>query len=482
MPEEIARLDAIGLAERIRAGEISPLEAVDQAIARIERLNPVLNAVIHERFERARSEASSAELPDGPFRGVPFLLKDLAAFSAGDPFHQGMRFLRERGWRETRDSFLAARFRAAGLVLLGKTNTPELGLLPTTEPEAFGPTRNPWDLNRSPGGSSGGSAAAVAARLVPAAHGSDGGGSIRIPASACGLVGLKPSRGRITMGPHAGEGLGGVSNEGVLTRSVRDTAALLDVAAGPAPGDPYQAPPPERPYAQEVGRPAGRLRVGLLRRMPADVAPVHADCVAAVDHAARLLESRGHVVEESHPAALDERPEGTPPFLVVWSVRAAAALEMLSRRTGAEIGEKEVEPQTWWLVELGRSFSGTQLAVALAGIHAHTRRLAAWWAEGFDVLLTPTLAEPPLPLGDFGPVPGDPLRGLARAGFSSAFTSPFNQSGQPAISLPLYWTETGMPIGIQLAAAYAREDLLLRLAAELEEASPWADRRPPPQG
>src|SRR5204863_6073157 len=268
-------------------------------------------------------EAAAGELADGPFRGVPFLLKDLIAHSAGDPFHEGMRFLRDLGWTEGEDTELVSRFRRAGFVICGKTTTPELGILATTEPEAYGPTHNPWDASRSPGGSSGGSAAAVAAGMVPAAHANDGGGSIRIPASACGLVGLKPTRGRTSLGPDAGESWAGAVTEHVGTRSVRDTAALLDAVAGPMPGDPYFAPPPARPFAAEVGRDPGRLRIGVLARVPGDAFGLHPDCAAAARDTARLLESLGHVVEESHPAALDDPEVGQRFTLVVaaWLAR-----------------------------------------------------------------------------------------------------------------------------------------------------------------
>src|SRR3989440_1247169 len=256
MSDALGDHDATALAGLIRAGEVRPLELVDAAIARIETLDPQLNSVIHRRFERARAEAAAlGPGPDadaGPFAGVPFLIKDITCHQAGEPFHEGMRFLRDRQWRADSDSYLAARFRAAGLITVGRTNVPELGIVPTTEPVAYGPTRNPWDRSRSSGGSSGGSAAAVAAGLVPAAHANDGGGSIRIPASACGLVGLKPSRGRISFGPDFGEAAGGLVTDGVLTRSVRDTAAILDAIAGPMPGDPYAAPSPVRPFAREV--------------------------------------------------------------------------------------------------------------------------------------------------------------------------------------------------------------------------------------
>src|SRR5438132_423573 len=377
MSDELALLDATAQAELVRQRQVSPRELVDAAIARIERVNPQLNAVIIQRFEKARAEAAAPDLPDGPFRGVPFLLKDLICHSAGDPYHAGMRLLRELEWVERYDTYLAARFRAAGFVFLGRTNVPELGPAPTTEPVAYGPTRNPWDTSRSPGGSSGGSAAAVAAGLVPVAHANDGGGSIRIPSSECGLVGLKPSRGRTSLGPDAGEGWGGRAAVTVIT-----AATARDLA--------------------------------------------------------------------------------------YWS-----------ERTGRKIGPGDVEPMTWAIAEMGRRVSASDYLHAIEYLHAHTRQVAAWWAEGFDLLLTPTLPEPPPRLGEFDPAPDDPLRGFTRGGAFVAFTMPFNVIGQPAISLPLYWSADGLPIGVQLGAAYGREDLLIRVAAQLEGARPWSGRRPP---
>jgi len=476
--DDLAFLDATALAELVRSRKASPRELVDAAIARIEKVNPRLNAVITPRFEKARAEAESRELPDGPFRGVPFLLKDLVCHSAGDPYHAGMRFLRELRWTEPADTHLAARFRAAGFVFLGKTNTPELGPVPTTEPLAYGPTRNPWDTARSPGGSSGGSAAAVASGMVPAAHANDGGGSIRIPASECGLVGLKPSRGRTSLGPDAGETWAGMSIEHAVTRSVRDSAAILDAVAGYVPGDPYVAPPPARPFREEVGTPPGRLRVGLLARAPGGHFEIHPDCVTAAREAARLLESLGHRVEESHPAALDDPDTGQASIAVV-STWTARDLVYWSERTGRPIGQHDVEPMVWGIAEMGRSTTGVEYIRAVEYMHAYTRRMASWWTDGFDLLLTPTILEPPPTLGQFDATPDDPLRGFARGGMFVAFTLPFNVTGQPAISLPLHWSREGLPIGVQLVAAYGREDLLIRVAAQLEEARPWREKRPP---
>ena len=478
MPDHLSRLDATAQADLVRRGEASPSELVEAAIERIEAVNPQLNAVITPLFDRARAQAASASLPLGPFHGVPFLLKDLSAHSAGDPFHEGMAFLRDRGWTEPHDTALAARFRAAGLVVVGKANTPELGILPTTEPAAYGPTRNPWDPTRSTGGSSGGSAAAVAAGLVPIAHANDGGGSIRIPASECGLVGLKPTRGRVSSAPEFGDVMGGLTCELVVSRSVRDTATALDVAHGMEPGDPFTAPDPERPFLDEVGAEVGALRIGVLTDSPGQSVAVHADCVAATLAAARLLESLGHTVEASYPEALDH-PDYTEQFITNWAAGAAWNLDYWSRRTGTEIGVDDVEPLTWALAELGRSSTAAQWLSSREWLQANSREVAAWWSAGHDLLLTPTIAEPPPPLGSFDGPPDNPLHGLFRAAEVVPFTPPFNVTGQPAISLPLHWNADGLPIGVQLVAAFGREDLLLRVAAQLEVAQPWADRRPP---
>lgn len=478
MDTNLGRLDATAQAELVRRGEVTPIELVEAAIERVEHLNPRLNAVITPLFEKARAQAGAPDLPQGPFRGVPFLLKDLVLQSANDPHHAGARFLKELGWVSSHDSHLAAKLRAAGFIFLGKTNVPEFGPLPTTEPAVYGPTRNPWNLDHSPGGSSGGSAAAVAAGLVPAAHANDGGGSIRIPASACGLVGLKPTRGRTSLGPDLGEYWAGAVVEHVVTRSVRDTAAILDAVSGPAPGDPYFAPPPTRPFAAEVGQSVERLRIGLLTKPLHPEATTHGDCVRAVGEAAALLASLGHVVEESHPAAL----EGPDLFANAGRISVAGLardLESWGARIGRPLCAEDVEPNTWALGQIGRAISATQYLESVETVHALSRRVAAWWGEGWDLLVTPTLSEPPPPLGQFTSSHEDPLAPSQRAMALCVFTMPFNFTGQPAISLPLFWSDAGLPIGVQLVAAYGREDLLIRVASQLEQARPWADRWPP---
>src|SRR4051812_44079760 len=469
--------DATALAELVRSGEASPRELAEAAIARIEELNPRLNAVIAPTFEKGLA-AADGDLADGPFRGVPMLVKDLGCFTAGDQMHEGMRFLKELGWTEDEDTWLAGRFREAGMVILGHTNTPELGILPTTEPEAYGPTRNPWDPERSPGGSSGGSAAAVAAGMVPLAHANDGGGSIRIPASACGLVGLKPSRGRVSLAPEFGDMMTGLVADLCVAHSVRDVATLLEWVSDPPPGEPYVAPARERPYTEDVGVDPGRLRIGLMTDAPGGEIPVHPDCVAAAEAAGELLESLGHGVERSHPDALDES-DYIPSFLVRWTSGIAWELDYWSRKTGKEIGPDDVEPATWALAAAGREHRGADYLGALEYHQLVTRRAAEWWAGGYDLLLSPTRGERPSPLGTFEPDPDTPASALMRAVPTASFTAGFNTTGQPAISLPLHWNDDGLPIGVQLVAAYGREDVLLRVASQLEEARPWAERTPP---
>jgi amidase len=380
------------------------------------------------------------------------------------------------------DSYLTQKFRAAGLVVVGRTNTPELGLQPTTEPEAYGPVRNPWDTARSTGGSSGGSAAAVAARLVPLGHAGDGGGSIRIPASECGLVGLKPSRGRHSLGPEVGESWGGLVSRLVVSRTVRDTAAVLDAVHGPMPGDPYTAPPPDRPYLVEVGADPGSLRIGWTTTSPDPAVVTHPECVAAVEGAVTMLESLGHRMSERHPALWDDAEyvtHFTGQFVNAFSVWTAAELDHIGRISGEPVAAEGVEAGTWAAAELGRTISAIQYFEAISALHDYTRRMATFWADGFDLLVTPTIPEPPPELGQFGALPDNPLNGLFRSAAIVPFTAPFNTTGQPAVSLPLHRSADGLPIGVQVVAAYGREDLLLRVASQLESAVPWADLVPP---
>jgi amidase len=483
MTDELAWLDATAQAELVRAGEVTPSELLEAAVARIEKLNPELNAVIHPLYEKAAAAAESPDLPAGPFRGVPFLVKDAVCHTAGDPYHLGMRVLRDAGWTEPDDTELARRYRGAGFLICGKTNLPELALSVTTEPLAYGPTRNPWDPTRSPGGSSGGAAAAVASGMVAVAHGNDMGGSIRFPSAMCGLVGLKPTRARTTLGPDYGEYWGPLTHEHVLTRTVRDSAAVLDAVCGPAPGDPYTAPPPVRPYADEAGADPGRLRIGYRTRR-LDGEESHPDCVAAVAETAKLLESLGHEVA---PAAVDELegPELGMGFAAVMGTVIACELDRWSERLGRRIEPSDLEPTNAVLAEMGGGLSAPQYMAAVEGMQAWTRRVAGWWvggragAGGNDVLVTPTSPEPPVPLGEVGPDAPDAVAALGRMATLTTFMGAFDVTGQPAMSVPLYWNDDGLPIGVQLVAASGREDVLFRLAAQLEEAKPWADRRPP---
>jgi amidase len=474
--DNLPALDATAQAELVRSGEASPTELADAAIGRIEALDPELNVLVTDLFDKGRA-AAAGDLPDGPFKGVPFLVKDLACHTAGDPMYEGMGVLRERGWVEQEDSELAKRFRAAGLVILGRTNCPELGILPTTEPDAFGATRNPWATDRSPGGSSGGSAAAVAAGIVPIAHANDGGGSIRIPAANCGLVGLKPTRGRISLAPDFGDMFGGLVNEGFVTRSVRDCAALLDAVHGPAPGEPYFASAVEQPYLSEVGAEVGKLRIGIRVDPPGKMYETHADCVDAVQGAAKLLESLGHTVEDADLAAFDD-PGIVETFLVRWLAGTAWSLDYWSRKTGAPITADDVEALTWALAEQGRTYTAAQLWSALEQHQLLGRQVGDWYASGFDLLLTPTTAEPATELGAYRGPEDQPAFGIVRATPVAAFTAAANITGQPSISLPLHWNAEGVPVGAMLTAPIGREDVLLRVAAQLEEAQPWADRRP----
>ena len=467
--EDVLWLDATRQAELVATGQISPRELVLAAIARIEAVDGELNAVIHRRFDKALAEID-AGLPDGPFRGVPFLIKDLFCDSAGDPAHNGNLALRDAGWTAPEDSWLTARYRKAGFSLLGRTNTPEFGLVPVTEPHAYGPTRNPYDTSRSPGGSSGGSAAAVASGMVPVAHASDGGGSIRIPASMCGLVGLKPSRGRTTLGPDGDES--GLSVQHVVARSVRDTAALLDVVQGPGPGDMVVAPSPRRRYVEEVPvRPTG-LRVGLMDFAP--TSEIHPDCRAAARAAGKLLESLGHDVVEEHPTI--DRESGHR-FLARWSVGTQLRLTGLSRQLGRQVTADDVEPLTWAMAALSKDVTALDYAQAIAASGRFTRQLAGWW-ESHDLLLTPTLGQLPPRIGELEAPADEPLSTQGRVGELVPFTTHFNVTGQPAISLPLHVSDDGLPVGVQLVAAYGREDLLIQVAAQMEEAAPWANRRP----
>jgi amidase len=465
--DDLAWLDATAQAELVAKGDASPEELLDAALARAERLNPQLNAIVRPMEAEARA-AIAAGLPDGPFKGVPFLLKDLGAYYAGVPFTRGSRYLRDNVAES--DSTLVARQKAAGLVTFGKTNTSEFGLLPTAEPLLFGPTRNPWDTERTSGGSSGGAAAAVAAGIVPMAHANDGGGSIRIPASCCGLFGLKPSRGRNSMAPFmVGSG---VAAEHAVSRSVRDSAALLDATAGPAPGDPYWAPPPERPFAQEVGADPGKLRIAFSAK-PINGVPVHADCRAALEDAARLCEDLGHHVEEADPGFPDDLGMA---FSRVWTGMLGWTVADTARRLGREPQGDDLEPWTWRMLEASRELGVADYLLAVQDAQTAGLDLALF-LQRYDLWLTPTLADPPVPVGSFDYA--DKTRAHEAVFAFAAFTPICNVAGNPAMSVPLTWNDEGLPIGVHFVAPVADEALLFRLAAQLEAARPWADKRPP---
>ncbi|MEZ4237347.1 MAG: amidase [Myxococcota bacterium] len=487
---EYADCDATELAERVRRKDVHPSELVALAVQAIERVNPQLNAVVHEMYGQAR-DAAAGELPDGPFRGVPMVVKDFDGFVKGVPFTASTRFL--DGWVPDHDSEAIARLRRAGFVFVAKTNCPELAIFGTTEPVWRGPTRNPWDPDRSTGGSSGGSAALVGARAVPLGHGGDGGGSLRIPASHCGLVGLKTTRGRIPLGPDQGEGWGGYVSWGVLTRSVRDTAAALDVMAGPMPGDPYAAPPLERPLADEVGRDPGKLRIGYTTASLYGK-EAHPDNVAAVEAAAGMLRDLGHAVEVAAPRF--DRHRLVMAYLTQVAVGVAQEVEEMGRWRGVTPTAASFEPPTWFLVQLGRSMRALELLEAREAVQAAGRATAAFHQD-YDLFLSASCATPPVRIGELAlktserlglsvlrraPVGAVLRRVLADLADNNLERTPntqlFNQTGQPAISLPLHTGEGGLPIGVQLAAAMGGEGLLVRIAAQLEAAHPWIGRKP----
>jgi len=491
-PDEYIQHDATALAQLVRSGAVTAVELLDMALARIEHLNPSLNAVVRLMEEDARRCAQSPVA--GPFVGVPFLAKDLASMYAGHPTSSGSRFLANTpvSW----DSELVTRTRAAGLCVVGKTNTPEWGLLPVTEPELFGPCRNPWDTERSPGGSSGGSGAAVAAGIVPMAGGGDGGGSIRIPASCCGLFGLKPTRGRTPTGPNRGQMWRGASIEHVLTRSVRDSAAMLDATHGPDPGAPFEIASPERPYRDEVRTSPGRLRIAWTTT-PCVPTDVHPDCIAAVHDAVALLEELGHEVVEDHVpidgAAFSKN------FLTIVAGELGSDLADATRLVGRKPRRGELEPSTRALALISSALSARDFAGALRSLEVMGRSVGAFF-ENYDLVLTPTLSTPPPPIGTIGPSKAEQAQlkflglfgsgrlmkaaGLIDQAAKSAldfipWTPIYNITGHPAMSVPLFWNDAGLPIGIHLVGRFGREDVLFQLAGQLEEARPWFDRLPP---
>jgi amidase len=467
---EYEQYDALGLAELVQRREITAEELLDAAIARVEARNPIVNAVVMKLYDYGR-QAIAAGLPEGPFTGVPFLLKDLSASLAGTPTTRACKFFADAV--ASADSEHVIRLKRAGLVIIGKTNTCELGLSLTCEPQFYGATGNPWDPRRISGGSSGGAAAAVGARMLPLAHGSDGFGSIRAPAACCGLVGLKPTRGRNTMSPFLGEGLGGLSTEHALSLSVRDSAALLDATAGIGAGDPYTAPPPVRRFLDECGADPGRLRIAFTTVTP-NGAPVAAEYITALHDAAQLCATLGHRVIEANPDI--ERGVVIPTFLTIMA--ANTAVNIASHPTaGRPARQDEVEKVTWASAQMAARISGADYVRATQAAHRLGRQMAAFHAQ-YDVLLTPALAMLPPQLGWIDMMLDDVDEYWRRVFTFSPFTVWFNITGQPAMVLPLGHTEQGLPLSVQLVAPYGDESTLFRLASQLEAAQPWFYRKP----
>lgn len=488
---EYEKHDGLGLAARVRAREVSAAELLETAIARAEALNPKLNAIVRPLYAQARAAAQGAL--SGPFAGVPFLIKDLMADYGGEPISSGSRFLKD--YVPAQDSELVRRYKAAGLLIFGKTNTPELGLTPYTEPALFGPARNPWNLDHTPGGSSGGSGAAVAAGIVPLANGGDGGGSIRIPSSCCGLVGLKPTRGRIPTGPLRGDVWYGAATEHVLTRSVRDSAAMLDATGGPDAGAPNFSPLPAQSFLSQLSAPPRKLRIAFSTQSMLG-RHMHAECVSGVTATAQLLRDLGHEVLEAAPPF--SREAFTRAFVTLLCCETAADYAAAAHALGRRFDPAQVEPGTEALRRLGRAMSGEDVGVALRTLAQITRGIGQWF-EHYDVLLQPTLGRPPFRIGDLQPRGGEalqlwlinhlPLAGLikssdlllqfAEKSFEWIPNTPvFNVTGQPSISLPLHWSADGLPVGMMFTGRFGEDALLLQLSAQLEQARPWAAKRP----
>ncbi len=488
-----AEYDALGLAELVHKGEVTPLELVDDAIARIEKVNGRLNSVVIPMYELAR-EAAKRDIPDGPFRGVPFLLKDLLAAYEGVKLTGGSRYF--QSYVPDHDSELVKRYKRAGLITIGKTNTPELGLVPFTEPELHGPTHTPWKIGHNSGGSSGGAGAAVAAGIVPAAHGGDGGGSIRIPSACCGIFGIKPTRARVPAGPDSSDNWFGFAIQHVLTRSVRDSAAMLDAVTGPEVGNWYAPPPVTESFLSATQRPPGKLKVAFTTD-PLLPSNVHRDCVRAVDEMAKVLADLGHEVEEARPAV--DAHFFAQNFLTVIAGAVAADMVLGKAKVGREATRHDVETTTWLVAMMGRETSAGAFAIALESLKTMARETAPFFEE-YDVLLTPTCGQPPPRVGSLKPhgfekhlqsavVAGNLRPVLRLPGLVEKlaedvydfipFTPYANVTGQPSMNVPLYWNEEGLPIGTMLTGRFAEDAMLFSLAAQLEEAHPWADKRPP---
>jgi amidase len=459
------------LATMVRDGEVSSRELVEASLARIEALQPELNAFMHVDAEGALAAADAIEPGDPrPFAGVPIAIKDTAAV-AGMPFTFGAEIFGD--FVPQHDAFAVKRLRDAGFVFVGKTNMPEFGILPVSEPRRYGATRNPWDTDRTPGGSSGGAAAAVASGMVPIAHGSDGGGSIRIPAACCGLVGLKATRGRISRGPELGDDF--LVQDGALTRTVAETAELLDLMAGYEPGDSTWAPPPAEPFAAAAQRDPGRLRIGFTADAPIDFEP-EAVAVQGMRDAAELLSGLGHEVEELESPPW-EGQDLLPVFTMAFGSGISMGMFFGGQLSGREVSEELVEPLSWAIWQIIKERTALEYRLAMTQLQAATRAMVALW-DRYDVLLTPALGQRPVRIGEIDACSADPLDDFRRSGHFTPYTATFNVTGQPAMSLPLFQGEDGLPLGVQLVGAPAREDVLLSLGAQLEAERPWADRRP----
>ncbi|MCP4005385.1 MAG: amidase [bacterium] len=463
--------DALGLAELVAKKQVSPSDLLDTAVSRVEKLNPELNAVVIPMYTEAR-KSIEAGLPKGPFSGVPFLLKDLHAFYTGTRTTFGSRIFED--FVPDHDSELVTRYRKAGLVIFGKSASPEFGLTTSTESRIFGQTRNPWKITHTSGGSSGGASSAVAAGMLPAANASDGGGSIRIPASCCGLFGLKPSRGRNPFGPDAGEGWSGMSSVHAVTRSVRDSAALLDVISAPELGAPYCAPPQKRPYLKEAATEPRRLRIALITES-FNGAETHADCKSAAENAARLCEELGHDVEAAS-LQIDSETLGTATRAIIAS-NLRASLDARAEELGRELREDDVETLTYAMAQSVDQTTGADYARSVRVIHAVGRQVSNFLVD-YDLILTPTMATPPLELGRLSLSHPQIFEMIADLNKTVGYTSLFNASGHPAMSVPLAWNAENLPIGVQFAGRFGDEATLFQLAAQLETVQPWFERTP----
>ncbi|HZF41662.1 MAG TPA: amidase [Blastocatellia bacterium] len=471
LPSEYDKYDALGLAGLIAKKEITPAELLNAVRRRVEAINPKINAFSHFFFDKAEEQIKNG-LGPGPFHGVPFALKDLGQYLKGTITSAGGRV-----WKDQvadYDSTLVTRYKQAGLVIFGKTTSPELGLTTTTESVLYGQTRNPWNLERTSGGSSGGASSAVASRILPMAHASDGGGSIRIPASCCGLFGLKPTRGRAPMGPGQFEGWNGLSAPHAVTISVRDSAALLDVSSGAELGAPYYPPPEQRPFLLEVGADPGKLRIALIADSPV-CTPVDPECKKAATEAAKLCEDLGHKVEEAKWPIDAEVMRGA--FLIIVNVSVARALDDAATPLGRPVTDQDVEPVTWAMAQNGRNISSVAYSSAIATLHQIGFTMAKF-QQAHDVILNPTLGKPPAPLGVLSLSPTDMRTFMKEITEFSPFTAVYNVTGQPSMSAPLHWTPDGLPVGVMFSARFGDEATLFRLAAQLEKAKPWAGQRP----